>query len=109
MTNDSSDRRKGVEAIPPNLSDFLTAEQVKKLPTLEAKGISLFAIRRPLFQEPIVIVKFLSRGGYRGYGVLLENGDVIIYTSSCFEWVCQGLSSHRSRFFPRRWWRLLKI
>ena len=40
---------------------------------LEKQGVSVFAVRRPLFQDPVVILKFLSR---RGYGVLLQNGDV---------------------------------
>jgi len=67
------ERRKGVEPIPDNLMSFLTEEQINALPILEEKGISLFAVRRPLFQESVVIMKFLFRDGY---GVLLKDGKV---------------------------------
>ena len=69
----TNSKRTGLTPIPENLRAYLTVEQEKALPQLEMKGISLFAVRRPLFQEPIVIVKFQTRSGY---GVLLKNGDV---------------------------------
>jgi hypothetical protein len=67
------DRRKGVEPIPSDLTALLTEAQINALPALEEKGVSLFAIRRPLFQESVVIMKFLLR---EGYGILLKDGTV---------------------------------
>lgn len=69
----ASNKRKGLDPIPENLAAYLNTEQAKALPQLEMKGISLFAVRRPLFQDPVIIVKFKTRSGY---GVLLKNGDV---------------------------------
>jgi hypothetical protein len=67
------DRRKGLAAIPADLRAHLTAAQIKVLPDLRKKGITVFAIRRPLFQQPVVMVKFTFR---EGVGVLREDGVV---------------------------------
>lgn len=88
---DSIDKRKGLDPIPENLNFYLSEEQLRALPGLERRGISVFAVRRPLFQEPVVIMKFLSR---RGYGVLLKNGDVDYFPDI----VVRGKG--RSKVFP---------
>lgn len=67
------ERRRAVKPIPDDLMSLLNAEQAKALPELEEKGVVLYAVRRPLFQEPVFIVKLESKGWY---GVLLENGKV---------------------------------
>lgn len=82
------DRRKGVDPIPHDLSEVLTPQQLAALPSLEEKGIVLFAVRRPLFQEVVVIVKIVFRDSY---GVLLEDGtvdylpDIVVRESSGLE------------------------
>jgi len=67
------ERRRGEKPIPDDLVSLLNAEQVRALPELHEKGIVLYAVRRPLFQEPVFIVKLPTKGRY---GVLLENGKV---------------------------------
>lgn len=52
---------------------MLNAQQAKALLALEEKGIVLHAVRRPLFQEPVFIVKIKAKDRY---GVLLDNGTV---------------------------------
>ena len=66
-------RRKNQFPVPKNLTDYLTREQLKALPELRKKGVTLFAVRRPLFQEPAVIVELLAKNRY---GVLLKDGGV---------------------------------
>lgn len=66
-------RRTGKRPIPENLHDLLTPEQATALDELESKGISLFAIRQNLFQDPVVVVKLPAKNRY---GVLLNDGMV---------------------------------
>ena len=67
------ERRRGTRPIPDDLLSLLSAEQAKALPELAEKGIVLYAVRRPLFQAPVFIVKLQVKDRY---GVLLENGTV---------------------------------
>ncbi len=67
------ERRRGDPPIPSELGRFLTAQQLGKLPELEKMGIRLVAVRRPLFQEPVVIVKCVNQDRH---GVLLKDGTV---------------------------------
>jgi len=50
------DKRKGDKPIPDNLKDHLNADQLAQLVTIEKFGWSLKYIRRPLFQECVVVV-----------------------------------------------------
>ena len=66
-------RRKGLEPIPRNFKEHLTHEQIKSLNELRQCGTILVAIRRPLFSEPVAIVRYIMTDRY---GVLLSNGQV---------------------------------
>ena len=66
-------RRKGLPPIPDNARDYLTPQQLKALRDMKPLGVTLFAIRRPLFQEPTVIVRLITRDKY---GVMLKNGKI---------------------------------
>ncbi|MFA5549054.1 MAG: hypothetical protein WDA10_10975 [Porticoccaceae bacterium] len=68
------ERRRGDKPVPDDLSPFLNAAQAKALPELEKKGVVLYAVRRPLFQKSVLIVKLLH--AKERYGVLLEDGTV---------------------------------
>ena len=100
MKRTNAERRNRETPIPDNLVELLTAEQQRALPELEEKGVTLVAVRRPLFQEPVVIVKLQAR---EMFGVLLENGDVDYFAGIpireqpsrgigfAFTGACQGL------------------
>lgn len=52
----NDEKRKGMKPIPPNLSKYLNEDQMYELRTIENFGWSIKFIRRPMFQEPIVVV-----------------------------------------------------
>lgn len=66
-------RRKGLEPIPKNFREYLTPKQLKSLNELRCCGTILVAIRRPLFAEPVAIVRYIMTDRY---GVLLSDGQV---------------------------------
>ena len=66
-------RRKTIKPIPDNIRDFLTKEQINALPYLESKGVALFAIRRPKFQEVLAIMKMIPRNKF---ALFLKDGSV---------------------------------
>lgn len=68
------ERRRGDKPVPDDLSPFLNAAQARALPELEKKGVLIYAVRRPLFQKPVLIVKLLH--AKERYGVLLDDGTV---------------------------------
>jgi hypothetical protein len=51
-----NDKRTGQQAIPDNLDDWLTEEQTQILNQIESFGWHIKFIRRPVFQDPIVVV-----------------------------------------------------
>lgn len=67
----SDDKRKGDAPIPDNLKRYLTSAQQAELHTIEGFGWSLEFIRRPLFQEQVVVV--INADG-SSIGVLEEDG-----------------------------------
>ena len=69
----AKNRRKDQPLIPDKYHQLLTSQQLKALKDFKALGVILYAIRRPLFQEPTVIVKFVSKNKF---GVLLADGRV---------------------------------
>ena len=66
-------RRKTIQPIPENVKDYLTNDQMKALPYLKSKGVALFAIRRPKFQEVLAIMKVIPRDKY---ALFLKDGSV---------------------------------
>lgn len=50
------DKRKGDKPVPDHIEDYLNQVQLAELHTIEKFGWGLKFIRRPLFQEPVVVV-----------------------------------------------------
>ncbi|WP_204378436.1 hypothetical protein [Agaribacterium haliotis] len=70
---DASERRKGMPAIPLNLRAFLSDDQRQALRQVEGFGWSLAFVRRPLFQDPTVV---LQNPDHVTYSVLEDDGTV---------------------------------
>jgi len=68
-----NDKRKGVQAIPDNLEQVLTAAQARTLREIKLLGWQLKFVRRPLFQDPIPVV---SNAGNEQVGVLDPDGKI---------------------------------
>lgn len=67
------DQRKGDDLIPENVDKFLNPAQRAALHQLESFGWQLQLIRRPLFQDPVVVV--VNPEG-RKLGVLESDGRI---------------------------------
>lgn len=67
----SNDKRKGDEPIPEHVKSYLNSDQLAELHSIEGFGWGLKFIRRPLFQDPVVVVT--SADG-KSIGVLEEDG-----------------------------------
>ena len=67
------ERRKGLVAVPENLHDYLNEEQRLALHKLEGFGCRVGIVRRPLFQQPEIIMV-----DHKGevVGVLEEDGTM---------------------------------
>ncbi|UCE90336.1 MAG: hypothetical protein JSW10_05850 [Pseudomonadota bacterium] len=52
----SDDKRKGDKPIPDDVKNYLNDAQIAELHTIEGFGWELKFIRRPLFQERLVVV-----------------------------------------------------
>lgn len=65
------DKRKGEQPVPESLSDYLNESQMAALHTIENFGWKLMFVRRPVFQEPVIIV---VNGDGSQIGVLEEDG-----------------------------------
>lgn len=72
-----NDKRKGVDAIPENLRQVLTPEQVNTLNEIKPLGWKLKFVRRPLFQDPVPVV---SNASNDQIGVLDPDGKINIDT-----------------------------
>lgn len=66
------EKRNKQKAVPENLKDFLTEDQLISLARIESFGWEIEFIRRPLFQSPLVVIK----GPTENTGVLLEDGTI---------------------------------
>jgi hypothetical protein len=75
------DKRKGGDAIPQNAMDMLNELQVLALRQMEGFGWRLHFIRRPLFQERIVVV--IDSVGEK-MGILEEDGSINMASSTTF-------------------------
>lgn len=67
----NNDKRKGENPIPDDVKDHLNDAQQAELQTIQGFGWSLKFIRRPLFQERVVVVT--SPDG-SSIGILEEDG-----------------------------------
>ena len=50
------EKRKGTSQIPKNLNDILNKAQLQALSGIKHAGWELLFLRRPLFQEPVLVV-----------------------------------------------------
>ena len=67
----NNNKRSSEKTIPENIKDFLTDAQAAELNHIEGFGWSLKYIRRPLFQERVVVV--MNPNG-SSIGILEEDG-----------------------------------
>lgn len=72
-TTETKDRRIGIEAIPEDLRERMTVLQRHALIGLEGFGWSVKFVRRPLFQDPVIVLVDPSGNEY---AVLQEDGSV---------------------------------
>lgn len=69
----SDDKRKGVKPIPDDVKKYLNDAQLAELHKIEGFGWKLKFIRRPLFQEIVVVV--MNPNG-SSIGILEEDGKL---------------------------------
>lgn len=67
----SEDKRKGEQPVPDDIKDYLNQAQLGELHKIEGFGWKLVYVRRPLFQETVVVV---TDAGGGSIGVLEEDG-----------------------------------
>jgi len=67
------ERRKGIIPIPDNLNELLNKPQRQALSGIEYTGWELRFLRRPLFQDPVLVVQNLNDGEI---GALDKGGSV---------------------------------
>ncbi len=65
------EKRKGDSPIPENMDSYLTEDQLAQVHTIERFGWTLKYVRRPPFEEPVVIVQ---GGDGNSIGVLDKDG-----------------------------------
>jgi len=65
------EKRERKKPLPPNVKKFLNDAQQSQLSTIEGFGWNLKFIRRPLFQNPVVVV--VSPDGH-SVGILEDDG-----------------------------------
>ncbi len=67
------ERRNRSKPVPLNLDEFLNPDQSMSLRQMESFGWQIAFIRRPLFQEPVVVV---ANNDQSKYGVLELDGSI---------------------------------
>jgi hypothetical protein len=70
------EKRKGDNPIPDNLEELLNKAQRQALPGIVLSGWELRFLRRPLFQEPVLL---LSNPNNNRTGILDTNGRIKIH------------------------------
>lgn len=70
-----TEKRRGMAPIPGNLRELLNAQQLTSLRQIENFGWQLHFVRRPLFQDPVVVI--VSAEGDR-FGTLESDGRIEI-------------------------------
>jgi len=68
-----NDKRTGQQAIPDNLEDWLSPEQMQMLHQIESFGWKIKFIRRPVFQDPIIV---LVGDDEKKIGILEKDGRI---------------------------------
>ncbi len=71
------EKRKGDSPIPENMDSYLTEDQLAQVHTIERFGWTLKYVRRPAFEEPVVIVQ---GGDGNSIGVLDKDGRLNLET-----------------------------
>lgn len=71
------EKRSGLAPVPRNLGEILNENQMTSLRQIENFGWQLHFVRRPLFQEPVVVI--VSAEGDR-FGTLETDGRIEIKT-----------------------------
>ena len=67
----TDDKRTGDSPIPEDIKEYLNEDQLDQLHTIEGFGWHLKYVRRPVFQEPVIVVT--SQDG-QSIGILEEDG-----------------------------------
>lgn len=67
----STEKRRGDKPVPDNMKDYLNDAQMAELRKIERFGWELWFIRRPLFQDPVVVV---ANPDGSSIGVLEDDG-----------------------------------
>ena len=68
-----TEKRRDADPIPENLEDWLSQDQLDALKQLENFGWQLQYIRRPAFQDPIVIIYCRDNNKF---GILEKDGKI---------------------------------
>jgi hypothetical protein len=68
-----NEKRRDADPIPENLEDWLSQDQLDALKQLGNFGWQLKFIRRPVFQDPIVIVYSRDKDQF---GILEKDGKI---------------------------------
>jgi len=68
-----NDKRTGQQAIPDNLEDWLSPEQMQMLHQIESFGWKIKFIRRPVFQDPVIV---LVGDDEKKIGILEKDGRI---------------------------------
>lgn len=68
-----NEKRKGKDPIPVDTQGYLNDFQLASLKKVESYGVHLKYIRRPLFQDPVVIVTDQDE---KSVGVLNNDGNI---------------------------------
>ena len=72
------DKRKGLKPIPKNIKEHMNEEQLLKLSSINKFGWEIKYIRRPLFQDPVIVV-INAEGG--SIGILEQDGRLNLESS----------------------------
>lgn len=72
-TQSQRERRNGVTPIPMNLREFINDDQRRTLKQIEGFGWELAFVRRPLFQDPVVVIR---NSEATAYSVLEDDGSI---------------------------------
>lgn len=67
------ERRGGASPIPLNLREFLNEDQRRSLRQVEGFGWELAFVRRPLFQDPVVVIR---NSECTAFSVLEDDGTI---------------------------------
>ena len=67
------EKRKGETPIPSNLDDVISPDQLMTLRQIENFGWQVAFVRRPLFQQAVVVVSSTDKSKY---GVLEDTGEL---------------------------------